>query len=72
LFLLGVVGQLLSLWKLRFSGSDQKAVFRSAAFMGILVFLLMAVTDNPIIYGVWFMHPLFVLIGASYSLAPEA
>jgi O-antigen ligase len=68
-FLVGVMGQLLSLWNRRFSGSDHRAIVRSAAFMGILVFLLAAATDNPITYGVWFMHPLFVLIGASYTAA---
>lgn len=68
-FLVGVVGQLMSLWNWGFTGSDQRSVVRSAAFMGILVFLLTAATDNPITYGVWFMHPLFVLIGASYSVA---
>jgi hypothetical protein len=69
-FLLGVIGQLLSLWSRRPSGCQEIAAIRSAAHVGILVMLLMAVTDNPIVYGVWFMHPLFVLIGASYSRAP--
>lgn len=66
-FLFGVICQLYSLWKRGFTGCDPGVVFRSAAFTGIIVFLLMAVTDNPIIYGVWFMHPLFVIIGVSYS-----
>ena len=66
-FLFGVVGQLVSLWNRRSSTSGQKAVVRSAAYIGLLVFLMMALTDNPIIYGVWFLHPLFVLIGATYS-----
>ncbi len=71
-FLLGVVGQLISLWNRRYKKGDQRAVFRSAAYLGILVFLIMALTDNPIIYGVWFMHPLFVLLGVSYTRSPEA
>lgn len=67
LFLVGVFGQVMSLRRLGFSGTGLGVEIRSAAFVGIMVFLVMAVTDNPIIYGVWFTHPLFVLLGASYS-----
>jgi hypothetical protein len=67
LFLLGVIGQVLNLRRQIRPGHGLGAVIQSAAQLGVIVFLLMAVTDNPIIYGVWFMHPLFVLLGASYA-----
>jgi O-antigen ligase len=69
-FLFGVVVQMLSLWRRGFSNGNEAAVFRSAAFTGLVVMLLMAITDNPISYGVWFMHPLFVYVGASYPSTP--
>lgn len=67
LFLMGVLGQLVSLRSQRITGSNEATVVQSAACMGILVLLVTATTDNPIVYGVWFMHPLFVLIGACYG-----
>ena len=70
IFLLGVMCQITSLWNRRFPLGDQRVVTQSAAHLGMLVFLIMAMTDNPIAYGVWFMHPLFVLIGVSYSKLP--
>ena len=66
-FLTGVFLQIASLWRSGFSKEDPAGTLRAAAFAGMFVLLLMAVTDNPIVYGVWFMHPLFVLVGAAYS-----
>lgn len=68
-FLFGVVGQIASLWSRSRYRRGEFAGVRSAASMGILVMLVLATTDNPIVYGVWFMHPLFVLVGTSYSRA---
>lgn len=66
-FLYGVGRQLYSLR----SDLDRRpaggAVLNKAAILGFLVLLIVAYTDNPIVYGVWFMHPLLVLAGASYS-----
>lgn len=67
LFLFATFGQLISLWSKGFPEGHPTSTVRSAAFIGLIVLLLMAITDNPIVYGVWFMHPLFILIGASYA-----
>lgn len=41
----------------------------AAAFLGMLVFMINACTDNPLTYNIWFTDPLFVLIGAAYGAA---
>jgi O-antigen ligase len=43
----------------------------AAAFLGMVVFALNATTGNPLAYNVWFMNPLFALIGAAYGVAAE-
>ncbi|WP_442511041.1 O-antigen ligase family protein [Novipirellula sp. SH528] len=39
-----------------------------AAWLGWLLFLINATTGNPISYNLWFMNPLFVLMGAAYGV----
>jgi O-antigen ligase len=68
LFLTGAATQVISLWRRGFPRGGKQGVVSAAAFAGMFVLLLMAVTDNPIVYGVWFMHPLFILLGAAYSM----
>jgi O-antigen ligase len=41
------------------------------AWLGLVVFLLLATTDNPIVYHVWYMDPIFTLLGAAYAVAGE-
>jgi O-antigen ligase len=43
----------------------------AVAYLGLIVLLLVAVTDNPITYGVWYMHPLFAVLGAGYGVSAE-
>ena len=40
--------------------------------MGFVVLLVIAFTDNPITYGVWYMHPLFAVLGGAYGAAGVA
>lgn len=42
--------------------------FFVAAWLGWLLFLMNATTGNPISYNLWFMNPLFVLMGAAYGV----
>lgn len=44
----------------------------TAAFLGLIAFLLAAVTDNPLMYNLWLTNPLFALIGACYGLSAGA
>ncbi len=39
-----------------------------AAWLGWLLFLINATTGNPISYNLWFMNPLFALMGAAYGV----
>ncbi|MDB4306205.1 O-antigen ligase family protein [bacterium] len=68
----GVTCQLVSLRKNLTSRHDERDVIRKAAILGFFVFLIVAFTDNPIVYGVWFMHPLLALAGASYPSGAAA
>jgi hypothetical protein len=35
----------------------------------MIVFWINAATDNPLGYNLWYMDPLFALIGAAYGVA---
>ena len=37
--------------------------------MGWIGFILMAIVDNPLVYGNNFMHPLFFLVGAANGIS---
>lgn len=41
----------------------------AAAVVGLFILLVISVTDNPLVYNLGFMHPLFALIGAAYGAA---
>jgi O-antigen ligase len=41
----------------------------ATAWLGLAVFLLIACTDNPVTYILFFMDPLFALMGAAYGVA---
>jgi O-antigen ligase len=41
----------------------------AAAWLGLAAFLLIAWTDNPIVYNLWFMDPIFAILGAAYGVA---
>jgi O-antigen ligase len=43
----------------------------AGAWLGLAAFLPLAFTDNPIIYHLWYMNPVFALIGAAYSVANQ-
>ena len=40
----------------------------SAAFMGWAGFILMAIVDNPLVYGNNFLHPVFFFVGAANGI----
>jgi O-antigen ligase len=39
-----------------------------AVWLGLCVLLVMAMTDNVLVYTVWYTHPLFALLGAAYGV----
>jgi O-antigen ligase len=72
LLLISVLGwQLWSLsrWIRRTDGVLQQAF--AAAWLGLAAFMIIAFTDNPIVYNVNYMNPVFALMGAAYSVARQ-
>lgn len=67
LFVFGMLGTLANLWW-NLSKTGQTNWVTSAAIMGWLGFLLMAIVDNPLVYGNNFLHPLFMLVGAANGI----
>jgi O-antigen ligase len=53
---------------LRQSTGATRSAF-TAALLGFFVFSFTAITDNPLVYHLWYMNPLFALTGAAYGLA---
>ncbi len=41
----------------------------AGAWLGLAAFLIVASTDNPIVYNLWYMDPVFALVGAAYGVA---
>jgi O-antigen ligase len=41
----------------------------AASFLGLLIFLLTSVTDNTLAYNLWYVNPLFAVMGAAYGVA---
>jgi O-antigen ligase len=72
LFLLVIGWQILDLrrrlW--RTTGPVQRG--HAAALLGLLLFLVTACTDNPLVYNLWYMNPLFALMGAAYGVTADS
>jgi O-antigen ligase len=41
----------------------------AAAWLGFLVFMISAITDNTLSYNLWYMNPLFAVLGAACGVA---
>lgn len=78
-FELGLVGLAIFvcvlLWQLndlrsriKHSRGVVRAAF-AASWLGLLVFMITAATDNTLGYNVWYMNPLFAVLGAAYGAA---
>ena len=70
-FLLVMVRQTIDLWRQvrATSGATQRAF--SAGLLAMLVFLIAAGAGNPLGYNVWFVGPLFALLGAAYGVQDQ-
>lgn len=66
-FVIGLFSTFLNItWNLRKAGARNWAA--SAAYMGWISFILMAVCDNPLVSGNNFLHPIFFLVGAANGI----
>lgn len=72
LFLLVIAWQVLDLRRRLWRTSGQVQRGYAAALLGLLLFLVTACTDNPLIYNLWYMNPLFALLGAAYGVTAQA
>jgi O-antigen ligase len=67
-FVLGLIGTLVRLsWMLAKDRTRNWAT--SAGIMGWWGLILIAIVDNPLVYGNNFVHPLFMLVGASCGIS---
>lgn len=69
LFVVSFVWQTWELWRQTRTTSGLTRAAFGAALMGMIVFWINATTDNPLGYNLWYMDPLFALIGAAYGAA---
>ena len=69
LFLAVVAWQILDLWRHTRSPAPAIRWASLSAVLGIAAFLITALTDNTLMYNLWFTNPLFTMIGAVYGLA---
>ncbi len=78
-FELGLVGVVLfvgsllwQLWdlrrRIRRSGGTLRTAF-TASWLGLVVLMITAFTDNTLSYNLWYMNPLFAVLGAAYGVA---
>jgi O-antigen ligase len=70
LFLAAVIGHLAVIGRRCRTAPDDW--WPRAAFLGFVALLGFAVTENVVIYGVYFLNPLLVLAGASGAAEPVA
>jgi O-antigen ligase len=67
LFLFALLGTLINLiYVVRRSRPENWMA--SAAYMAWIGFILMAIVDNPLVYGNNFLHPLFMMVGAANAI----
>jgi O-antigen ligase len=68
LFLFAIVAQLLLLRRMIRSSSGEARRAFIAAYLGLVVLMVVSMTENTIVYGVWYMHPLFAVLGGAYGV----
>lgn len=68
LFLAALLWQLTELWLMVQADRERVNWPAAAAFLGFVSLAVSATTGNPIIYGIWFMNPLFAILGVAYSV----
>lgn len=67
-FLFGMIGTLVHLSLILYR-TKQWNWLASAAFMAWIGFMLLAIVDNPLVYGNNFVHVVFFLVGAASGIA---
>jgi O-antigen ligase len=69
LYIFALLGTLVNLWWVMRVSAPGTNWAASAAFMGMVGFLLLSFVDNPLVCGNNFLHPVFALVGAANAVA---
>jgi O-antigen ligase len=72
IFLITVIWQL---WDIRRCITNTQGPLReaySACWLGMILLLITGLTDNTLIYNLWYTDPLFALLGAAYGLHSQS
>lgn len=68
-FLLLLAWQAWDLRRLLRATEGPAKMAATAGLLGLVVFALLATTDNPLVYNLWYTNPLLALIGGAYGVA---
>jgi hypothetical protein len=69
LFVAVLAWQIRHVWvRMRQSEGVLRTAF-AASWLGLMVFVISAWTDNTLSYNLWYMNPLFAVMGAAYGVA---
>lgn len=68
IFLTAAITQMAVLRReIRRCDGEKKLGFLTA-YLALAVLLLVSLTENTIVYGLWYMHPLFAVLGGAYGV----
>jgi O-antigen ligase len=68
IFLAAAITQMALLCReIRRCDGEKKLAFLTA-YLGLAVLLMVSFTENTIVYGLWYMHPLFAMLGGAYGV----
>lgn len=68
LLLGAVLSQIYSLRRMARLHAAPVGWLSTAGYLGFFAMLILFITDNAIVYGIYFLHPLFAIVGAAYGL----
>ena len=68
IFLAAISQEMQQLWRYARALTGEIQFAASAAFLAVAAWMIMSLTDNGLIYGLYFTHPIFVLLGSVRGL----
>ena len=68
IFLTAAVGQMALLRREIRRCDGEKKIGFVTAYLALAVLLVVSFTENTIVYGLWYMHPLFAVLGGAYGV----
>jgi O-antigen ligase len=68
IFLTAAVGQMALLRREIRRCDGEKKIGFVTAYLALAVLLVVSFTENTIVYGLWYMNPLFAVLGGAYGV----